>query len=369
MFGIAAFILAQSQQPDFVQAIQRAPILAIHANLDGKDQIFGIDTGSFDFIFKPTAGSDATAKTAQINLGFLSPTAVEAKLANFPAPASGIIGLNYLHEKAMGIDAQSQTMSFWNKGNLTPDQITFFFSHSPDPATRTWSSSTAISYSVVELEDAGDGHFVVDATVNGAPAKFGLDTDSAISAIDGSVLGSTGFLSLKESNFGGLQQNWPVRVGIIDSLSFGTQDLRALPIAAAPNGSLKPALGLLGFDLLENRRTLIDFPAHKLYLGDPTSTPTGRETLLPYGIRLAPFIGGKQWIGVVPDSIAAKAGLHSGDELISVDGQPVAAQNAPKTGSSLPFDYKKSGLPKSLRLIAQSTSTKPVNYVLTLPTE
>ena len=364
MLGIVALLLTQSGQPDFVQPLLPAPILAIRADLNGKDSVLGIDTGSFDFILKPPA--NATDKTAQVTLNFLSPNPVEAKYAQFPSPAEGIIGLNYLHDKAIGIDAPDGAMSFWNKGNLTTDQVTFWFTHSPDAAGKSWAETPTVTYSIVDLEDAGDGHFLVDGKLNGSPAKFGLDTDAAISGIDASVV-KEGFLDLEQANFGGIKQNWPVHIGIVDDLSFGTQDLKSLPMIEAPNGSLAPAQGLLGYDLLENRRALIDFPAHKLYLGDPAATPRGREALLALGIRLAPFVGGHQYIGVIPDSVAAKAGLHSGDEIVSVDGQPVGAENAAKTGSSLPFDYAKSGLPKSIKIVAKSSKGQPKTYSLALP--
>jgi len=361
MLGIAAFVVAQSQQPDFVVPLQRAPILAIRANVGGQDRLFGVDTGSFDFIIKPQA-------SPTISLPFLSSTPLTPKVQMFPSPAAGIIGLNLLKDKAIGIDSNAGAFSIWSKGNLSQDQLTYWFSHAPTMTGQAgWTDASTTSYAVVDLQDAGDGHFFVNGTMNGTPVKFGLDTDSAISAIDGSVVPTTGFLELTESNFQGLQHGWNVHIGIADTVAFGTESVIQVPIIETPKNSLTPAQGLFGFDQLENRKTIIDFPAHKMYLGSIVSAPAGQDALIGYGIHLAPYIGGHQYIGVIPDSVAAKAGLHSGDELIQVGGQPLGTENLGTTGSALPVDYTKSGLPKNLTLMVKSADGKSNTYSLTLP--
>ena len=367
MLAIAAFLVAQTQTPDFVQPFPPAPFLAVRAELNGSDTVFGVDTGSFDLIVKPHLASPS-ARTTQINLGFLSASPIEAKVASIPSTAAGIIGLNYLHEKAIGVDAPDGAASFWNRGNLTTDQVTFWFSHSPDmTSSGKWQATDPVRYAEVNLEDAGDGHFLVDASLNGTPVKFGLDTDAAVSAIDGSAVTDKGFLPLTEAHFGGIGQKWPLHIGIVDSLSFGTENIQSLPVAETPNGSLAPAQGLLGFDFFEDRRVLIDFPAHKLYVGSVASTPVGGEALIAYGIHLAPFAAGRQFIGVVPDSVASRAGLHSGDELLTVDGQPVDPSHLLVTGTTLPFDYSKSGVPKAIKLSVKSSDGKTTAHSLSLP--
>jgi hypothetical protein len=362
MLTIAAFaFLHASTQPDFVQPIQRAPILMVHADLGGHDVLLGIDTGSFDFILKPGAGENPTLK-------FLSPDPLTTKTANFPSPADGIVGLNYLHDKAIGIDVHNGAMSVWTGGNLTPDQINFWFSHNPGPSAGidSWTSVAALPYTTVDLQGgSGDGHFLVGGTIGTSPVQLGLDTGAALSGLDESVAPTNSFVPLFQTSFGGLQQNWPVHVGILDSLSLGGQEIQAHAFAAAPKGSLGPAQGLLGFDMFENRRAIIDLAAHKLYLGALDPTPIGIEALEPIGINLAPFVGGKQFIGVIPDSSAAKAGLKSGDELMSIDDQPVAAANARETGSSLPIDYSKSGIPKTLKIVAQSPTGETKTVTVT----
>ena len=367
MLGIAAAIIAQATvQPDFVVPIEPGQILAIHAPLGGKDAIFAIDTGSFDLLVKPSAAG-TNDKTTQINLDFLSASPVEAKVEGFPFPSQGIIGLNDLHQKAMGIDATDGALSFWNAGNLSSDQVNYWFSHTADFANKgSWSSVTLIPYNQVNLEDSGDGRFFVDGMINGTPAKFGIDTDDAISAVDGSAIGTTGFLSLADSVFGGIRHPWQVHVGIVDSITFASDEMKQMPMVETPNGSLSTAQGLLGYDFFMDRRVILDFPAHKLYFSDPPAVTRGREALLAYGIRLVPFVKGHQFIAVVPDSIAAKAGMHSGDEVVSVGGQPVSAENAAKTGSSLPFDYSKSGLPKSLSIVAKTANSQSTTYSLNL---
>jgi hypothetical protein len=360
----AALLLRQALQPNFVQPIESAPVLMIHADMNGHDALLGVDTGSYNLIVKPTApkgGDDAAA--SKVTLKFLSPDPLDAHVTSFPTPADAVVGLQYLKDKAIGIDARKGALSVWNAGNLSQDQVNFWFSHAP--AQGTWTSTPADAYQTVELETVeGDPHYFVEGSVNGTALKLGLDTDAATSAIEENLIQPAGFVPFYEGQFGGLKGGWPVHIGFVDALSFGGQDLKAYPLSEVAAGTLKPAQGIIGFDALMNRRALIDFPAHKLYLGSLNPSPAGSDALVPLGIRLAPFVGGKQFIGVIPSSPAAQAGLHSGDELISLDDKPVGILNLPLTHSSLAVDYAKAGLPKSLKVVVKSkdgtTSTREI---------
>jgi hypothetical protein len=359
MLSLAAAFLFKTASPDFVQPIVSAPVLIIQASLGGHDALLGIDTGSEDLLIKPTKGQDPKAQ-AQVNLSFLSSDPITAKVQNFPSAANAIVGLQYLQTKAVGVDVQSGAFSVWNYGNITQDKIDFYFSHAPgaDSAGKpVWQSTPADTYQTLTLEKIeGDNHYFVEGAINGTPVKFGLDTDSAMSAIDQSAMPATGFTPVFRGEFGGLKGDWHVQIGFVDSLAFGTDNLKAFPISEVPPGTLKPAQGLIGFDAFQSRRVLIDFPARKLYLGALNPTPAGPDALVPLGIRLAPFVDNKQYIGVIPDSPAAKAGLVSGDQLVEVNGKPISANNFPTTHSSLADDFSKIGIPKSLTLAAKSKS-------------
>ncbi len=355
MLSLAAAFFLQSAGPDFVQPIVSAPVLMIQADLGGHNAILGIDTGTEDLLIKPTQDGQTEA---QINLNFLSPDALTAKVQNFPSPANALVGLRNLQTKAIGIDARNGAFSVWNAGNISQDKIDFYFSHEPSADATgkpVWQTTAADTYQTLALETVeGDNHYFLEGAVNGTPVKFGLDTDSATSAIDASAMPTTGFTPVFKGQFGGLKGDWPVQIGFVDTLNLGTENLKAFPISEVPPGSLKPAQGLIGFDALQNRRVLIDFPAHKLYLGPPSPTPGGPDALVPLGIRLAPFVGNKQYIGVIPGSAAAKAGLESGDELVKVNEKPISVNNFPATHSSIADDFSKVGLPKSLSVVSKS---------------
>ena len=356
MLSLAAAFLLQTAGPDFVQPIVSAPVLIIQASLGGHNALLGIDTGSEDLLIKPIQGSQQGE--TQVTLNFLSPDPLTAKVQSFPSPANAIVGLKYLQTKAIGVDAHDGAFSVWNAGTLTQDKVDFYFSHAPgaDASGKLgWQPTSADTFQTLTLENVeGDNHYFVEGAVNGTPVRFGLDTDSATSAIDQSAMPATGFTPVFQGKFGGLKGDWPVQIGFVDILGFGPENLQAFPISEVPPGSLKPAQGLIGFDALQNRRVIIDFPAHKLYLGAPNPTPAGPDALVPLGIRLAPFVDNKQYIGVLPRSVAAKAGLESGDELLAVNGKPISATNFPTTHSSLADDYSKIGLPKSLTVVAKS---------------
>lgn len=366
MLAIAAALALQAGlAPGFVQQMESAPILMIHASVLGHDRLFGIDTGSSSLLIKPgviqAIDDPGSGKSTIVPLDFLSGAPVQAQVATFPTPADGVIGLGYLKEKAIGVDAYNKAFSVWKEGNLSKDQVEYWFSHAPRDGA--WYPFSAKPYQTIEMKTIdGDSHYFIDGSVDGKPITLGLDTDSATTAIEQNVIPADGFTPLYEGQFGGLKGNWPIQLGIADSFSLGTEELRAYPISQVPPGSLKPAQGIIGFDMLMNRRAIIDFPARKLYLGPLNDETLGSEALLPLGIRLAPFMGGKQWIGVIPGSPADKAGLQSGDELVEVDGKPVSASNLPITHSSLAVDYAKTGIPDSLKVLVKEKGGEPKTY-------
>lgn len=362
MLGIAALILTVVQQPDFVQPIQAAPILMVRSDFSGKNVILGVDTGGdFDLLLKPAL------KVSNPILKFVSPDVLSFRQTNFPSPADGILGVRYLSGKAIGIDARSGALSVWSSGNLTGAQLDSWFKESrpsfANAETPSWVSKKS-SYTVLDLtQPEGSGHVLIDAIVNGKPAKLGLDTGASVSVMDTSLL-SSGFVELADGEFGGINRNKKLRVGIADNISFGGTDVHAHPVAEAPLNSFQPAQGILGFDVLQNRAAIIDFTAHKLYLSTQDDHPAGSEALSALGINLAPLVGGKQFMGIIPDSPAAKAGLHSGDELLEVDGSPVSPENLAKSGSSLPIDFSKGDLPKELKISIRTGGGQPISLVL-----
>ena len=350
MLGIAALVFAQAQGPDFVLPIDRGPIFAVRANIEGADQTFGIDTGSFKFLLKPNT-ADQLGKKADVQIPFLSPDPSEATLTNFPSHVRGVIGLDHFREKAIGIDSQTGQAAFWNQGQLSESQVVNWFGQKPE---------------VVDLQDAGDGHYAIDATINGQMIKLGLDTDCSISTIDASVAPTQGFQILGNSNLGGLNRKWQMQIGVADSFSFGSQEMKSVPLAEAPAHSFGTLQGLLGYDLIQGRKAIIDFPGHKLYLGPMPTTPTGPEALDAYGIHLAPYLQGHQFIAIAPGSTAKKAGLKTGDEIVSIDDQPLSPENFSISGSTLPVDYSKFGLPKSLKVTTKASAGGTKTSALTI---
>jgi hypothetical protein len=369
MLSFATILILQSQlQPDFALPIEPAPILLVQTKLKGTNSVLGIDTGSFDFLLKPSAAGSIGQGQTSLNIPFLSSSPVTARVANFPSAVDGVVGLHFLRKKAIGIDKENGILSVWSRGSLSQGQIDFWFSNDPDKAKHDWKPSETIPYTVHDLHESGDGHYAIHVNVNGKLLEFGLDTDAGITGVDAGGVNESGFSPIGETHFVGLDRNWPVKIGVVDRLSLGTQTWEAFPMAVTLQDPLKHVDGILGFGIFQNRRAIIDLAGYKLYLGAANENPQGDEVLLPYGIRLTPLVKGKQYIAVVPGSTAALAGLRTGDEILMVEGQPVSAANFSRTGTTLPLDISNKVLPTSLTLKIRGTTGDSATRTLTLAT-
>ena len=87
----------------------------------------------------------------------------------------------------------------------------------------------------------------------------------------------------------------------------------------------EPVDGLLGYSLLKHFRIALDYPRHLLWLdpsqGDVADRP---EEYCHPGLQLESVGGAVRVFAVAGGSPAARAGVRAGDELVALDGEPIA---------------------------------------------
>lgn len=171
-------------------------------------------------------------------------------------------------------------------------------------------------------------HWMEASLAGSAPMRLHLDTGfdghlllapASASRIDRSALPGT---TTASQGFGGVVVN-PLTV--MPSLAIGGLAVAEIPLQVdGPSGFVarRRVDGFVGIALLRRFRTLIDFPAGRVFLqesGEP-APPLERST------------SGLQWIGrgdafevvhVMANSPAAAAGWRAGDRFCAVDGIPV----------------------------------------------
>ena len=151
-----------------------------------------------------------------------------------------------------------------------------------------------LGFSAVPLTHIVTGHHLVDATVNGTPARFVVDTGANISVIDSATAGD---FDLEEAG-GGLPSIPIPAVSIagagqaqqmrLDSMTVGGMPVRQSTIMVADLGALSQVLGplsggrldgLIGQDLLDEHRAVIDVARPMLYMiaADQDPAPVAAE--------------------------------------------------------------------------------------------
>jgi membrane-associated protease RseP (regulator of RpoE activity) len=87
----------------------------------------------------------------------------------------------------------------------------------------------------------------------------------------------------------------------------------------------EPVDGLLGYSFLKHFRVALDYPRGLLWL-DPTrgDVEDRREEYCHPGLQLESVAGAVRIMAVAGGSPAARAGVRGGDDLVEIDGAPVA---------------------------------------------
>jgi hypothetical protein len=208
----------------------------------------------------------------------------------------------------------------------------------------------------------GDGKAVVRVRVGGAdgtsPTELSLILDTGATktvlfreALDRRLPGWVSWPSIRglgAPTLTGVARARMVRVPRVDPGSGGGAVSRSGVDAAVIAGDLPDALesalgepvdGLLGYSFLKHFRVALDYPRRLLWL-DPSQggVPDRASEYCHPGIQLEDVLGSLRVTAVADGSPAARAGIRPGDELLAVDGSPVAGSEVVEVGRRLEGD-------------------------------
>jgi predicted aspartyl protease len=168
---------------------------------------------------------------------------------------------------------------------------------SPPPEYRPEQAGTVdhalclLGFTALAVREVATGHHLIEATINGRTGDFVLDTGANMSVIDDAHVHNFGIEPGSGAiggaiAIGGAGQARRVR---IDSFRLGEVDIRQNRIVTSDLGNLLAALGrvagtdvngIIGQDVLNEHRAIIDVARPMLYLmeadRDPSPVPEGR---------------------------------------------------------------------------------------------
>jgi predicted aspartyl protease len=330
-------------------------VLNVRMKVNGVEGVFTFDTGSFNVLVTPEFADKANLETTEVEgrkiaqIGFdygririnadaeVRPIGVKDDGTPGRWKLAGIIGLSVFRNRCLGIDTINRKVVLWPNSTLSQEQRTRFFEDVPymvpgqglmwaKPGSnftyrriRFVNSSGKLNPAKARLESEdsidNDDHYRIACAVNGKPVSLALDTGSGGCMVRKSLANWGRVIPLGDAIATGIDSNWKGTVAIADSIAFAEQ--RAFSPRVLLLGDDFPLDGLVGFDLFEGTRTLIEFSSRRLSIAkDPTVT-TGATALMPFGLRLIGN-GAKIYLGVVPGSSAEAAGFRSGDEIAAI---------------------------------------------------
>jgi predicted aspartyl protease len=143
-----------------------------------------------------------------------------------------------------------------------------------------------LGYSAVPVREVAPGHHLIEATINGRTGSFVLDTGANVTVINASQMERFGL----SPGIGGLGIGGPLRSGpatnanqaAVDSFEVGPITVRQSRVVTADLGQLLTAFGrvsgtevsgLIGQDVLNEHRAIIDVARPMLYLMEDDRDP------------------------------------------------------------------------------------------------
>ncbi len=168
-----------------------------------------------------------------------------------------------------------------------------------------------LGFTAIPVREVSTGHHLIEATINGEPGEFVLDTGANMTVIDLSHIGRFGISPGSGAVGGaiGVGGGGQARRSSIESFRVGPMQVRQSRVVTADLGQLLRTLGqvsgttiygIVGQDVLKEHRAIIDVARPMLYLmeedRDPTPVPAERcretvdeasaETPEPFRARL-----------------------------------------------------------------------------------
>lgn len=234
-------------------------------------------------------------------------TLLETDLREFEAafgrPLAAIIGVDAFGDDIITIDREAHRIQFSPRKRFVP------------PA------------GVQHLPFAPRDHPLTNIAIAGRPLEAVVDTGSnsaiKISAAMGRTLGidsSAGWGGIS-SGAGGIQQE---RTGLLPTVQFAGVTLRNVPVEVAESEAGPSGIGI-GAEILSRFRLHMDYAGNRLW-AEPYADAASRPFDLPV-LGAATRRGEPDRLTVVfisEHSPADEAGLAPGDEIVAVDGRPVA---------------------------------------------
>jgi membrane-associated protease RseP (regulator of RpoE activity) len=185
---------------------------------------------------------------------------------------------------------------------------------------------------------------IVAGTLDGIPAHFGVDTGARSSLLlfapfverNGLIAkyrpiveGITGW------GIGGPVRSYVARAGMlaVGALTIARPVIR-LPKQRSGLTTSTHVDGLLGPDVLKRFILYIDYSRNELIF-EPAAVRLPDDSFDRFGAWMGEGDAGFRLLDVIPGSPAAEAGLHAGDEIVSIDGKPAATLDLPSVRNSL----------------------------------
>lgn len=158
-----------------------------------------------------------------------------------------------------------------------------------------------LGFAAVPVRNVSPGHQLVEASINGVTGDFVLDTGANVTVVDAARAESFGLSADRGGLLGTGSARFIGSAGTarqvrVDSFAVGPIALRQSRVLVADLGQLLGALGqasgrevagVIGQDVLEEHRAIIDVPRPMLYLmaedRDPAPVPAGRCETAPEG--------------------------------------------------------------------------------------
>jgi hypothetical protein len=268
--------------------------------------------------FGTSVASSALAKVKSISLGGMAlPDQVfmtddeTGWVAVEGAPSEGLIGYEFVKRAILTVDYATRTLTLTKPEAFHPPA-------GVDPVSFTFSSHTPM---VSALVDGVPGEFEVDTGSRGAltlMAPF-AKTNGLIDKYHAKVTGTVGY------GVGGPSK---ALLGRAEKLTIGGATVTAPVVEISTDklgaGSSAHTAGNIGGDILKRFTVSLDY-AKRLAWFQPNALASEKEIFDRSGLWISRASDGAIRVSDVTDeSPAAKSGLITGDELVSINGKKAA---------------------------------------------
>ena len=244
----------------------------------------------------------ADVKAAVIALGpFLAPY--------FWRDVAGVIGFDFIQRFVDEIDYDHRVLTL-----MDPKEFRYAGKGAAIPMTLAGATPVV----AMKLDGAAEGQFRLDV---GSGAT--VDLHGPFVKAHGLLEGSSPRLEITGAGFGGTFRSTVRRMG---KLSIGPYawDRPIVALSGATSGAFtsEDYAGNIGNQILQRFVCTLDYERRILYL-EPGARYAEPDVFPRSGLQLARFGDRVVAFAVLPDSPAARAGLHEEDVVESIDGKPV----------------------------------------------